>query len=36
MNVKMHMTNEITTCEYSLFALELQFALMNYQIKNSL
>ena len=36
MNVKMHMTNEITTSEYSLFALELRFAEMNYQIENSL
>ena len=36
MNVKMHMTNEITTSEYSLFALELRFAQINYQIENSL
>ena len=34
MNVKMHMTNEITTSEYSLFALELRFARMNYEITN--
>ena len=36
MNVKMHMTNEITTSEYSLFALELRFAQINYQIENNL
>ena len=30
------MTNEITTSEYSLFALELRFAQINYQIENSL